>query len=158
MRAVRYSRTFAIALDSMLAQGELRISLRGRVVREKRALVRATIEQHLAPFPRSKRPHPQLGLIGYPVADTPFVVLYDFDGIELRVHFIFHKNASLDNIDPLSAARCPSFRSFPARRLVSRQPRGDVGDGAMGSGAFFGEGLVLPLDLLAGSVVGRGLR
>jgi hypothetical protein len=31
------------------------------------------------------------------------VVLYDYDDAELRVHFIVHKNASLDDLGPGSA-------------------------------------------------------
>lgn len=63
----------------------------------------ATIEDLLANTPAIKRPHPTLGLVVYPVSDTPLVVLYDFTDTELRVHFLFHKRASLNDLDPASA-------------------------------------------------------
>ena len=69
----------------------------------KRAAVRSTLLR-LAHYPRMKRPHAELGLIVYPVSDTPFVILFDFDDTELRVHFIFHKSASIADLDPKSAA------------------------------------------------------
>jgi hypothetical protein len=65
--------------------------------------VLATIEGLLARAPAIKRPHPKLGLVVYPVIDTPFVLLYDFTEAELRVHFIFHRSASLEDLDPGSA-------------------------------------------------------
>jgi hypothetical protein len=101
MRTVRYSRTFALALDDLLAQGSRHYN--AQLLAEKRALVRRTLEYHVAAFPRLKRPHPDLGLVVYPIRKTPFVVLYDFDDSELRAHFILHKRASLDDLDPTSA-------------------------------------------------------
>ena len=101
MRTVRYSRTFALAFDNLLAQGVPHFGL--DLIMAKRALVRRTIEQYLAVFPEIKRPHPALGLVVYPISKTPFVVLYDFDDTELRVHFVFHKHAALEDLDPAKA-------------------------------------------------------
>jgi hypothetical protein len=64
--------------------------------------VYATIEHVLAAFPAIKRSHPDLGLCVYPIARTPLVVLYDFDDSELRVHFVFHRHADLQDLDPTS--------------------------------------------------------
>jgi plasmid stabilization system protein ParE len=98
MRNVRFSKTALDQLNTLLAQG---IELFGvRVVAEKRDRVYATIAHVLAAFPAIKRPHPDLGLCVYPIARTPFVMLYDFDDTELRVHFIFHRHADLRDLDP----------------------------------------------------------
>jgi hypothetical protein len=101
MRSVRFSRTFARAFDDLLAQGEMVFG--AKVVRDKRQAVLSTVISFLALHPGVKRPHPQFGLVVYPISTTPFVVLYNFDDTELRAHFIFHKNASLDDLDPTSA-------------------------------------------------------
>jgi hypothetical protein len=101
MRTVRYSRTFASALDDLLAQGEPHYST--DLLDQKRALVRRTLEGPIANFPAIKRPHADLGLIVYPIRRTPFVVLYDFDDSEVRAHFVFHKCASLADLDSTSA-------------------------------------------------------
>lgn len=101
MRRVVYSVTFHDQLRALLEMGLPHFG--AAIIAEKRDLVRATIETFLAAYPAVKRPHPELGLVAYPVRDTPFVVLYDFDDAELRVHFILHKHASLDELDPLAA-------------------------------------------------------
>ena len=100
MRLVRLSKTFQTQFDNLLEQGFPRFG--ERVVRDKRDLVYRVIEQHLAIYPRRSRQQ-NLGLCLYTVTKTPFVLLYDFDDAELRVHFIFHKHASLDDLDPASA-------------------------------------------------------
>ena len=101
MRTVRLSRTFLESFDELLAQGEAKFG--AKVIAEKRARVRRTIERFLAVHPAAKTPHPALGLRVYPIARTPFVVLYDFDDAELRVHFILHRHADLRDLDPASA-------------------------------------------------------
>ena len=98
MRNVRVSKTAFDQLNALLAQGIEPFGV--RVVAEKRDRVYATIEHVLAAFPAIKRRHPGLGLCVYPIARTPFVVLYDFDDTELRVHFIFHRHADLHDLDP----------------------------------------------------------
>ena len=100
MRTVRVSKTFAAALDDLLAYGEPIYG--SSIVILKRAAVRAALLR-AAQHPRLKQPHIALGLVVYPVTATPFVVLYDFDDTELRAHFIFHKNACLEDLDPRSA-------------------------------------------------------
>ena len=101
MRVVRYSKTFARAIDALLAQGEPKFG--PAVVRSKRKLVRDTAEHYLAHFPAAKQPDHALGLTIYPIGKTPFVILYDYDDVGLRVHFVFHKNADLTELDPASA-------------------------------------------------------
>lgn len=100
MRNVRVSKTALDQLNALLAQGIEPFGV--RVVAEKRDRVYATIEHVLAAFPAIKRPHPDLGLCVYPIVRTPFVLLYDFDDSELRVHFIFHRHADLRFIDTTS--------------------------------------------------------
>lgn len=101
MRRIRVSKTFTDQLHALLAQG---LPLFGeQVVAEKRTLVYDVIEHHLALFPASKQPDPSLGLTVYPVSNTPFVVLYDFDNSELRVHFILPARADRRDLDPTSA-------------------------------------------------------
>lgn len=101
MRTVRLSITFNDQLNDLLAQGQDRFG--PAVAEEKRRKVYSTIRSYLAHYPKTKRPHKRLNLIVYPITDTPFVVLYDFDDAELRVHFVFHRRASLKGLDPKSA-------------------------------------------------------
>jgi hypothetical protein len=72
------------------------------LARARRAIVKHAIERFLAAYPRAKQEDPELGLCVYPISRTPFVVLYDYDDIELRVHFIFHRRADLRDLDPSS--------------------------------------------------------
>lgn len=101
MRAVRLSITFNDQLNELLAQGEARFGQ--AVADEKRRKVYSTIRTFLARHPNTKRPQRRLRLVDYPIDDTPFMVLYDFDDAQLRVHFVFHRRASLRNLDPRSA-------------------------------------------------------
>lgn len=96
MRVLRYSKSFHIELAVLLAQGVNRFG--HLVVAQKRALVIQTIENALANHPR--RPiDPVLGISAYHVHKTPFVLLYDYDDNELRVHLIIHANADRSFID-----------------------------------------------------------
>ena len=96
MRRVRLSKTFAIEAEALLEQGIERFG--DIVVEEKRNRIKTTIEQHLALHPR--RPvDPILGIWPYPVTDTPFVLIYDFDDTELRIHLIIHESADRRLID-----------------------------------------------------------
>jgi plasmid stabilization system protein ParE len=97
MRDVRLSLTFNDQLNELLAQGEDRFG--AAVADEKRKLVYSCIRTFLASHPDTTRPHRRLGLVAYPVNDTPFMLLYDFDDTELRVHFIVHRNTDLRNVD-----------------------------------------------------------
>ncbi len=101
MRVERYSITARDQLQALLLQGFSRFGI--KVALEKRELLQQTIDVHLARHPRVKRPRRRLRLVVYPVTDTPFVVLYDYDDIELRVHFVLHRRASLRHLDPTSA-------------------------------------------------------
>jgi hypothetical protein len=101
MRVVRLSQTFLEQLNALLAQGI--VPFGPSLVAQKRDLVYAFIGNFLARHPDAKQRHPRLGLRVYAVRKTPFVLVYDFDEIELRVHFIVHKRANLDDLDPTSA-------------------------------------------------------
>jgi plasmid stabilization system protein ParE len=100
-RAVKLSKTFNDQLIDLIDFGEQRFGR--RVAEQKKENVLATIEGLLARTPAVKRPHPTLGLVVYLVTDTPFMVLHDFTETELRAHFIVHKSASLEDLDPNSA-------------------------------------------------------
>ena len=98
MRLIRVSLTFNDQLNDLLEYGELRF---GRaLVEEKKARVYSTIRKHLAFFPASRVRDPELGLHFYPVTGTPFVLVYDYDDAELRIHFVLHKRADRSQIDP----------------------------------------------------------
>jgi plasmid stabilization system protein ParE len=103
MRTVRYSVTARNQLRDLLTAGVPRFG--AEVVAAKRNHVYATIDNFLARFPATKSPHPTLGLVIYPITDTPFLVLYDYDDAELRVHFVLLKGAGtrLEELDPASA-------------------------------------------------------
>ena len=101
MRQVRLSVTFNDQLNDLLDQGELRFG--ATLIDEKKKLVYSCIRTFLASHPGTKRKDPRHGLIVYPITDTPFMVLYDFDDAELRVHFIFHRHADLRDLDPSTA-------------------------------------------------------
>ncbi len=102
MRRVVRSRTYVAQLKDLLDEGIERFGV--TIVEQKLALIDHTLEVFLARHPKAKRPDRRLGLRVYPISDTPFTVLYDFTETELRVHFIFHKSASLEDLDPKSAA------------------------------------------------------
>jgi plasmid stabilization system protein ParE len=97
-RSVRFSRTFLDQFVEHLAWGEAQF---GRAAADAvKDRVFYVIETLLARHPAVKRPHPDLGLTAYPVSGTPFLVLYDFDDAELRVHFILHARSDLAGLDP----------------------------------------------------------
>jgi plasmid stabilization system protein ParE len=101
VRAVRYSKTFNDQLIELIEYGERHFGRRLAAAKQK--LVYATTENYLAHFPAAKRPDSTLGLTIYPIDKTPFVILYDYDDAELRVHFVFHRRADLTELDPASA-------------------------------------------------------
>jgi hypothetical protein len=95
-RRIRLSRTFEIESNLLLQQGIPRFG-RG-VVEQKRDLIARTIEQFRLRHP--VRPiDPVIGICAYPVAKTPFVLLYDYDDAELRIHLIVHASADRTAID-----------------------------------------------------------
>ena len=97
MRTVKLSQTFHDQLNELLDQGEQRFGL--AVIEQKKAIVYATIRQHIVFFPASRLRDPDLGLHFYPVSKTPFVLVYDYDDAELRIHFVLHKRADRSRID-----------------------------------------------------------
>lgn len=100
MRRVVRSRTYVEQLKTFIAQGTETF---GAAVAERTlARIDHAIEQHLAHYPK-KSIDEQIGLYIYPVARTPFVLIYDFDDSELRVHFIVPARADRTRIDPMSA-------------------------------------------------------
>ena len=101
MRNIRLSRSFLEAFDRLLSQGEERFG--PAIAAAKRLRVREMIEKSIAPNPAIKSAHPVLKLRLYPIRGTPFVIVYDFDDEELRVHFIFHRHDDLRDLDPASA-------------------------------------------------------
>ena len=97
MRRVRRSITYLEEFQSLLRQGLPQYGY--AVVDEKRSLVDACIEQFLANYPAVRRVDPELGLTTYPVTNTPFVLAYDYDDSELRIHYIFHERADRATLD-----------------------------------------------------------
>jgi mRNA-degrading endonuclease RelE of RelBE toxin-antitoxin system len=95
MRLVRLSRSFRDELPRLLAQG---VHFGASVVSDKHRRVVYAVENVLAANP--KRPiDPVLGICAYHVHKTPFVLLYDYDDSELRVHLIIHAKADRTLID-----------------------------------------------------------
>ena len=100
MRRVRLSKTFLDQLDTLLEQGYPRFG--ARVVLEKRDRVFSVIANHLTAYPKIA-PDPTLGMCVYPVSRTPFILIYDDDDAELRVHFVLHSSADRTELDPTNA-------------------------------------------------------
>ena len=103
MRTVIRSKTYLAQLKLLLELGAERYGT--ALVEKKLARLDHTIETHLTAFPGTKRRHSGLGLVVYPVTETPFIVVYDFDEHELRLHFVFLTGAGtrLEDLDPNSA-------------------------------------------------------
>jgi plasmid stabilization system protein ParE len=96
MRRVRYSRSFFEEFATLLEQGVDRFG--PTVVAAKRAALLDTINRVLARHP--KRPvDPDLGMCAYQVRKSPFVVLYDYDEDELRVHLVIHASSDRTQVD-----------------------------------------------------------
>jgi hypothetical protein len=99
LRRVVRSRTYVAHLKTLIEQGTETF---GAAVAERTlAHIDHTIEQHLARYPH-KPIDEQLGLYVYPVWRTPFVLIYDFDHEEIRLHFIVPARADRASIDPTS--------------------------------------------------------
>jgi hypothetical protein len=96
MRTIRVSRSYLAALHELLAYGEARF---GRlVVDDKRARVERTIGHILRHYPGIGRFDTDLGIYSYAVTRTPFILLYDFDDNELRMHLIVHGRADRSRV------------------------------------------------------------
>lgn len=96
MRRIVRSRTYVRQLQGLLDYGARAFG--SEVVGTKLARVDRVLE-HIAHFPATGTPDPQLGLLVYPISKTPFVAIYDFDDDELRVHFIVHGRADRSRLD-----------------------------------------------------------
>jgi hypothetical protein len=96
MRAIRISKSYLVALHELLAYGEARFG--SAVVDDKRARVEHTIEQILSEYPGIGRFEANLGVYSYAVTSAPFVLLYDFDDVELRIHLIVHAGADRSRV------------------------------------------------------------
>jgi plasmid stabilization system protein ParE len=98
MRRVRRSRTAVDGLKTLLAQGLPKFGL--HVIEEKQQIVDNVIETYLAEHPQNGFRDSRRNFYHYPVADTPFTVVYEFDDSELRVLFILHQRADRRRLDP----------------------------------------------------------
>lgn len=98
MRSVRFSITANDQLNELLAQGAVHYS--AALIDAKRRLVFEAIRRFIVPFPAARVRDVDFGLYLYPVSKTPFVLVYDFDDAEVRIHFVLHKSADRMRIDP----------------------------------------------------------
>lgn len=97
MRTVKVSKTYLAALHEQLVFGQTRYG--DRIVDDKRARVSDTISKVLAKHPAIGVFDAALGLHFHPVSRTPFLLLYDFDEVELRIHLIVHRRADRSRLD-----------------------------------------------------------
>ena len=88
MRAIRISNSYLLALHELLAYGKSRFG--SAVVNDKRARIEHTIGEILSEYPGIGKYEATLGVYSYAVTSAPFVLLYDFDDVELRIHLIVH--------------------------------------------------------------------
>ena len=99
MREIRYSRTFYAELAELLEQGIDRFG--PKVVAEKRAKVLDTISNFLVHHP-VRTADAIIGKCAYHVTGTPFLLIYDYDDAELRIHLVVHASADRKPFDPAS--------------------------------------------------------
>jgi hypothetical protein len=90
-RRVVRSKTATDGLARLVAQGRPKFG--GKVVASKVLKLDRTISQYLAASPHRGLVDQATGLRFYPVTDTPFVIVYEYDERELRVLFITHASA-----------------------------------------------------------------
>ena len=90
-RLVRVSCSAREQFRLMLAQGEAKFG--ANIADEKRGLVVAAIENHLAEYPHRGLKQRRQKFFTHYVSMTPFVVVYEYDETELRVLFIVHNSA-----------------------------------------------------------------
>lgn len=100
MRRVRRSRTAIDGLQTLLAQGLPKFGF--RVINEKQRIVDHVIDTYLAEYPQNGFRDRGRKFYHYPVTDTPFTVVYEYDHAELRVMFILHQRADRRSLDPKS--------------------------------------------------------
>ncbi len=97
MRTVRYAQSAEASLRTLLAQGAAKFGV--DVADEKRLLLRTCVSTYLAEYPHHDLRTPGQTFRHYPVADTPFTVVFDYDEVELRVLFIVHQRADRRQLD-----------------------------------------------------------
>ena len=95
MRSIRLSKTFLSEAEVLLEQGIARFG--PIVIEEKRDQIKNTID-FLTRHPKREKDR-YLDIWSYSVTGAPFVLLYDFDDGELRVHLIVHAAADRTLID-----------------------------------------------------------
>jgi plasmid stabilization system protein ParE len=109
MRAVRYAQFAESSLRALLAQGALKFGV--DVADEKRLLLRSCVSTYLAEFPHHGLKTTGQTFRHYPVTDTPFTLVYDYDDAELRVLFIwsgaYPRLQSGSTYHPIPAALMP---------------------------------------------------
>jgi plasmid stabilization system protein ParE len=98
MRRIVRSHTYTSQLQILLEQGAGKFGL--AVANDKLRRVDDTIENHLAWFPGTTQPDRLLKIRLFHVTKTPFVLAYDFDNDELRIHFVLHAGADRRHVDP----------------------------------------------------------
>jgi plasmid stabilization system protein ParE len=91
MRTVRLSLTARMQFQKLLRDGAQKFGI--DVADEKRALVETCLRTYLAEYPHHGFRMPRKRLFHYPVTDTPFAVVYDYDDAALRVFYIVHQRA-----------------------------------------------------------------
>ena len=97
MRTARISITAQVQLRELLAQGAKYYE--PIFLETKRLLFYAAVRS-LLDFPARRATNRGLGLRLYRVQSTPFLIAYDFDEVELRIHTVFHHHADrhLENL------------------------------------------------------------
>jgi plasmid stabilization system protein ParE len=100
MRRIVRFRTYLAQLQVFVEQSAeaFGASVAERIVQR----IDRAIEQALATYPRTSI-DADLGLYTYYVAKTPYTLIYHFDDVELRLHFIVPARADRRRIDPKAA-------------------------------------------------------
>jgi plasmid stabilization system protein ParE len=102
MRTVRYAQSAEASFQTLLAQGAEKFGV--EVADGKRLLLRACVSTYLAVYPHHGLRIPAQSFRHYPVADTPFVVVFDYDDTEVRVLFIVHQRADRRHLNRAEVA------------------------------------------------------
>lgn len=92
-RRVRYSKTFRDQLSAFIEQGEQIYGV--QLAEAKEQLVLDFIDKKIALTPAIKRRNAKLGLVVYPIAKSPFIVVYDYDDQEVRVYACLLRGAGV---------------------------------------------------------------
>jgi hypothetical protein len=98
MRRIRRSVTYVTQLQDLLDFSAATFGM--TVASAKLARIDKLLKDNLAYFPATGLHDTQLKLFVYPISQTPFVVIYDFDDTELRLHMIVHGRADRSRINP----------------------------------------------------------